>query len=161
MKGIHIEQLFMIEVFAGYGVLCATAKQSGLLGSIAVDKVRKQGAYSSILQLDLRDHEQRLLLEEWLDSPLCCWLHLAPVCGIASRARDIRRHWSDPPPLRSNDFPHGLPNMPEKDQARVIIANDLFAYSCTLFERASRRGILTTMENPSTSYFWLTDWFER
>ena len=151
----------MIEVFAGYGVLCATAKQSGLLGSIAVDKVRKQGAYGSILQLDLRDHEQRLLLEEWLDSPLCCWLHLAPVCGTASRARDIRRHWSDPPPLRSNDFPHGLPNLPEKDQARVIIANDLFAYSCTLFERASRRGILTTMENPSTSYFWLTDWFER
>ena len=54
-----------------------------------------------------------------------------------------------------------LPNLSEKDQARVIIANDLFAYSCALFQRVSRRGILTTMENPSTSYFWLTDWFER
>ena len=151
----------MIEIFAGYGVLCATAKQCGLLGSIDDDKVRKSGAYSSIVQLDLRNLEHRNLVAEWMQSPLFCWLHLAPVCGTASRAREIQRHWSDPKPLRSNDYPHGLPDLSEKDMTRVIIANDLFAYSCKLFQDAAARNILVTMENPSNSYFWLTDGFTR
>lgn len=151
----------MIEISAGYGVLCATAKQCGLLGSIAVDKDRKSGAYSSIVQLDLRNLEHRNLVAEWMQSPLFCWLHMAPVCGTASRAREIQRHWSDPKPLRSNDYPHGLPDLSEKDMTRVDIANDLFAYSCKLFQDAAACNIFVTMENPSNSYFWLTDWFTR
>ena len=42
----------MIEVFAGGAVLTSVAKQYGL-GGIAVDKVRKQNARSTIYQLDL------------------------------------------------------------------------------------------------------------
>ncbi|CAK9114988.1 unnamed protein product [Durusdinium trenchii] len=151
----------MIEVFAGFGILCATAKQCGLVGSLAVDKIRKTGAYSTIVQLDLRNQEDRALLEEWMQSDLFCWLHLAPVCGTASRARNIQRHWSDPKPLRSDDCPHGLPNLSEQDTTRVLIANDLFSYSCTLFAMAAAKGVLVTMENPTNSFFWLTDWFLR
>ena len=151
----------MIEVFAGFGILCATAKHCGLVGSLAVDKIRKTGAYSTIVQLDLRNLEHRALLEEWMQSDLFCWLHLAPACGTASRARNIQRHWSDPKPLRSDDCPHGLPNLSEQDTTRVLIANDLFSYSCKLFQTASAKGVSVTMENPTNSYFWLTDWFLR
>ena len=113
------------------------------------------------VQLDLRNLEHRNLVAEWMQSPLFCWLHVAPVCGTASRAREIQRHWSDPKPLRSNDFPHGLPDLSEKDMTRVDIANDLVAYSCKLFQDAAACNIFVTMENPSNSYFWLTDWFTR
>ena len=73
---LHIEQLFMIEVFAGGAVLTSVAKQYGL-GGIAVDKVRKQNSRSTIYQLDLMQAADRELLEEWLSSPFCygCILH--------------------------------------------------------------------------------------
>lgn len=46
----------------------------------------------------------------------------------------------------------------EEDARRVRIANELFAYSCRIFEMACSRGIWATMEDPRNSYFWLTKW---
>ena len=87
-----------------------------------------------------------------------CWIYLAPVCGTASRARDIRVFAGDPQPLRSNSEPEGLSNLQPEDARRVSIANALFEYACKLFHIAYSRGILATMENPRTSYFWLMLW---
>ena len=95
----------MIEVFAGAAVLCSVAKQFGLKSSIAVDKIKKRNARSTIYQLDLLVVQDRQLLEQWMLSGLLLWLHLAPVCGTASRAR---RFDNDPQPLRSEAFPEGL-----------------------------------------------------
>ena len=92
----------MIEVFAGAAVLCSVAKQFGLKNSIAVDKVRKRNARSTIYQLDLLQRD-RQLHEQWMLSGLLLWVHLAPVCGTASCARDIRRFENDPQPLRSEE----------------------------------------------------------
>ena len=116
----------MIEVFAGAAVLCSVAKQHGMHGSIAVDKLREKNARSSIFTLDLTLKSHKDLLKCWLDSPLLVWLHLAPVCGTASRARDIRRFPGDPPPLRSCDWPEGLPDLTDLKARRVNVANALF-----------------------------------
>ena len=80
----------MIEVFAGGAVLTSVAKQFGL-GGMALDKVRKPNARCTIYQLDLMHDTDRELIEEWLSSPLLLWAHFAPVCGTASRAREIPR----------------------------------------------------------------------
>ena len=90
----------MIEIFAGCAILCSVAKQAGLVGSIAVDKVKKSNARSTIFQLNLLKTSDRCLLEQWIQSLNLLWLHLALVCGTASRARDIRVYPGDPPPLR-------------------------------------------------------------
>lgn len=148
----------MIEIFAGYAVLCSIAKQAGMTSSLAIDKIRKQGARCSIHQLDLTLAKDQCLLREWMQSPLLIWIHLAPVCGTASRARDIRLFAGDPQPLRSDDFPDGLPDLSPKDQQRVTLANLLFKFSCEVFLAACARGILVTMENPRSSYFWCTSW---
>lgn len=148
----------MIEVFAGAAVLCSVARQHGMHGSIAVDKLREKNARSSIFTLDLTLKSHKDLLKCWLDSPLLVWLHLAPVCGATSRARDIRRFPGDPPPLRSCDWPEGLPDLTDLKARRVNVANALFEFSCELFSLAARRGLLVTMENPKNSYFWITKW---
>ena len=119
----------MAEVFAGVAILCATAKQAGLTSSIAVDKTRKKATCSTILQLDPCNQHHRSLLEQWLHSPMCLWVHVAPVCGTAPNARDIRRFLGDPQPLRSNEEPEGLQSLPPELAERVRIANDLFEYS--------------------------------
>ncbi len=77
--------------------------------SIAVDKVKKRNARSTIYQLDLLMEPDCQLLEQWMHSGLLLWLHLAPVCGTASRARHIRGFDNDPQPLRSEAWPEGLP----------------------------------------------------
>ena len=151
----------MIEVFAGVAVLSSIAKQYGLVSSLAVDKVKKRGARSTIFQLDLTCERDQSLLEQWMQSPMLLWVHLAPVCGTASRARNIRRFHNDPKPLRSDSMPEGLDDLSKADQERVSLANALFAFSCHIFILATSKGVLTTMENPSNSYFWLTRWVKE
>lgn len=148
----------MIEIFAGSAVLCAVAKQAGLTCSMAIDKVKKKSSRSTIFQLDLLNSKDRTLLYQWMQSPMLLWVHLAPVCGTASRARDIRRFDGDPAPLRSNDYPEGLPDLTDNDKMRVQLANLLFQYACEIFLEASALGVLVTIENPKNSYFWLTCW---
>ena len=157
LRGYHVEQLFIIEVFAGGAVLTSVAKQFGL-GGIAIDKVKKANARSTIFQLDLLQQSDRELLEQWLMSPLLLWVHFAPVCGTASRAREIPRRGvaNLPRPLRSFEFPLGLPTLEGDELKRVEIANALFQYTCELFSLCVRRNILATIENPRGSYFWVT-----
>ena len=149
----------MLEVFAGSAVLTSIAKQQGLYSSIAVDKTQKRGARASIVRLDLTRDVDVNLLDSWLASDMLLWIHLAPVCGTASRAREIRIHPSDPKPLRSNDHPDGLPSLSESDTRRVQIANHLFRVACRILDKASRMGILVTLENPTNSLFWRTSFF--
>ena len=146
----------MLEVFAGGAVLTSVSKQFGL-GGMAVDKIRKPNARCTIYQLDLLQASDRELLEEWLPSPLLLWVHFAPVCGTASRAREIPRPELSlaPQPLRSLEHPLGLPDLGPIDQKRVENANELFRYTCQLFAFCVRRGILATMEDPRGSYLWV------
>ena len=82
---------------------------------------------------------------------------MGPPCGTSSRARDIRRaHGPDPKPLRSEKFPNGLPSLKNVDTRRVELANVLYEQCAKTFEFCCREGILTTIENPGNSYFWLT-----
>ena len=104
----------MVEVFSSFSILCATAKQAGLASSLAVDKTKKS-CRSTILQLDLCNEHHQSLLERWLQSPLLVWIYLAPVCGTASRARDICVFAGDPQPLRSNSEPERLSNLQPED----------------------------------------------
>lgn len=149
----------MLEIFAGSAILCSIAKQYGMQSSLAVDKLQKPGARSSIIKLDLTRDVDRSVLDKWLDSDMLLWIHLAPVCGTASRAREIRVLPTDPRPLRSREHPDGLPDLSGSELCRVRIANQLFDFACEVFLKASRKGILVTMENPSNSYFWSTTFF--
>ena len=142
-------------------VVCHSAKQFGLSSSIAIDKVRKSFARSTIFQLDLTLDKDVALLISWMESPLLLWIHLAPVCGRASRARDIQRRPGDPLPLRSLESPDGLHDLNAQDRERVRIANRLYEVACYIFLQATLKGIVATMENPSNSYFWFTTWVLR
>ena len=74
---------------AGYAVLCAAAKQLGLESSLAIKNFVRQ-------VLSLEKSKWIFLKDERTLSPLLCWIHVAPVCGAASRARNIQGRPSDP-----------------------------------------------------------------
>ena len=144
----------MIEVFSGTATLTSVAKQFGMKSSMALDKVRKKGARATIYVFDLLDPKDRELLYHWINSGLLVWVHLAPVCGTCSRARQIKN--GGPPPLRSEEFPMGLPGLDANQQLRVDLANAMYVESCKLFSHCVALGILVTLENPRRSLFWLT-----
>ena len=145
----------MLEVFAGGAVLTSVAKQFGLNG-IAVAKKRKQNARSTIFQLDLLKTSDQELLWEWLASPLLLYVHFAPVCKTADRAREIPLAIAPnlPSPLRTLEFPLGLPSLSGNELQQVELANTLFGLTCEMFTFAVKRGKLATIESPRGSFFW-------
>ena len=118
----------MIEVFSGTATLCSVAKQFGLDGSLALDKMRKKGAKATIFVFDILDPKDQELLYHWLESDLVAWVHIAPVCGTCSRARQIRN--GGPRPLRSDTYPMGLPDLTSEERQRVDLANKMYVESC-------------------------------
>ena len=154
-----LNQCFMIELYSGTATLCSVAKQYGLDGFLALDKMRKRGARATIFVFDILNPKDRALLYHWLESPLLVWLHMAPVCGTCSRARQINN--GGPRALRSDEHPVGIPELTPAEKIRVELANDMYWETCKLFSHCSLKGILVTLENPSRNLFWETDPFKQ
>ena len=96
------------------------------------------------------------------------YLHAAPPCGTASRAREKkisaklkRKGIKEPQPLRSLDFPEGLPNLSGSDRIRVDKANDIYKRVAQLLELAIRMNVIASVENPTRSYLWSTKFFKE
>ena len=109
-----------------------------------------RGARSTTFVFDALNPKDRDLFYHWLESPLLVWVHMAPVCGTCSRARQIRN--GGPRALRSDACPMGQ---------RVELANEMYWESCRFFKQCCSRGFLVTFENASRSLFWKTDPFKQ
>ena len=88
--------------------------------------------------------------------PGCVFVHMAPPCGTASRARLIQRSASDPPILRTDQHPDGLPHLQGTLAARVQAANQLYAIVVELGQLCQDHGVLVCIENPNRSFMWDT-----
>ena len=79
-------------------------------------------------------------------------------CSTKSRAREIPIHFSDgrpgPKPLRSVDFPEGLPDLPHKDALRVRRDNVAADFVLDEIHSLAQRGGATIRENPGRSLHW-------
>ena len=97
-------ELFVIEVFAGTCRLTASLRQLGLRDSFGVDHILA----APVLQLDLLKPECLEFIEQIILEDACVYVHFAPPCGTASRARFIRRKGRyNPPVLRTDANPNG------------------------------------------------------
>ena len=96
--------------------------------------------------------------------PNLCFVHLSPRCGTASRTRErplpaaLRaKGWPEPQPLRSEEYPMGLPNLASVSPgnvARVATANKLFVLSADICTYLCHCRIPWILENPGRSLFW-------
>ena len=110
-------------------IVCGKARLSKKLRSklfqvISVDHETTKGV--PILQIDISDANQRAVLEDLIALDKVLYVHLAPPCGTASAARQIK---PGPPPLRSVIFPMGLPHLNFVQSTRVRKANFLYAWN--------------------------------
>ena len=83
-----------------------------------------------------------------------CGLHFGLDCKTWSRAR--KNDGLGPPPLRSDQFLFGLPDLGRSDQNKVDTASSILENILSLTEEAVSAGLFVTIENPATSRLWMT-----
>jgi len=149
---------FTLEVFGGSGSFTRALRDVGLdAWSIDYSGGRLASVTPAALLIDLSfDHGQELF-GRLLLHPRLAYVHFAPPCGTASRAREIKMK-NGPMPLRSDEFPEGLPNLEAtspKEYQRVLAANRLYSFVAASCRTLSARGVPWSIENPASSLFWL------
>ena len=89
------------------------------------------------------------------------YVHWAPPCGTGSRARgrpipkSLKRIGApEPRPLRSDDFPQGLPGLTPDEQLRVDAANAIYLHYVKFGYILHERGIAQSCENPPNAFLW-------
>ena len=130
--------------------------------SVGVDHIAHKHLIAPLVRLDLITDSGFSLLMELVSNPNCMYVHFAPPCGTASRARDIQRHGQRMPArARSDEHPDGLPDLEPSLKARVEAANTLYEATAKAVKACVNAGKLVSVENPGRSYFWQTSkWCE-
>ena len=150
---------FCVELFCGSGNLTYAMKHF-FPDSFGVDhKVSKQRV--KIICLDLTRHDHQTLVEQWVLSGRCLWVHFGVPCGTASRARlrRLSKKIHGPPPLRSSRYPDGLPGVKGVHLLKLRAANRLYSFMCRLIPKLDEAHIVWTVENPFTSLLWETSYW--
>ena len=150
-------QYFCIEVFAGSGKLTAALRSLGLRDSFGVDLKLPDHLRSPIVKYDLLKPDHVKLVQDLIASEFCIYVHFAPPCGTSSRARLIQRkgRWN-PPIVRTERHPDGIPDLTGSLKARVQAANELYQVTCFLVEFCLQHKKYFSVENPGRSFMWAT-----
>ena len=160
MQGQPVGHFFAIEIYAGTARLTASLRALGLTDSFGVDSVLPQRLNGPIIKLDLLNPSHLEHVKSLICNPACVYVHFAPPCGTASRARLIQNQQHTlPPPLRDDQRPNGLPWLTLEQQIRVDKANQLYQITCDLIQLCEQHHILWSCENPGRSFMWQTTSF--
>ena len=160
-------ELLVIELCAGRAVLSGAAEELGFR-SLGVDNNPCRAPGKKLLRLDLADPcsiDQLIELVSAEQSSIALvFISLPSGTASVSRGKHIEK-WAKqgfqlPVALRSKDFPDMLPGLSRKDGRRVEEANQLYSETARLVIEVQRRGILVAIENPDSSMYWETSFFQ-
>ena len=138
------------------------------VAAMGVDYVRNASRPEApCVVLDLTLPSSQELLHGMMKAGRIVYVHEAPPCGTASRARERRlaaellaQGWKQPRPLRSDEHPEGIPGLTGTEAARVQAANQLYAFTAAFALAAHQQGVLWSVENPTRSHMWNTSWYQ-
>ena len=109
----RLEETFIVEVCCGTAGFTAAARAAGFRDSLSfgVDHMRPWHVKAAVVCLDVTTNDSQRVLLQWLESPRCRGVLIAPPCGTASASRNIGLDHllgGGPKPLRSKDEPEGI-----------------------------------------------------
>ena len=153
-------------MFAGSGRLTAALKSSGVYSAFGVGH-KKLSSIAPIMIADLTTKNGQALFMTWMDTPNLAGIFAALPCGTCSLARNIKIRGpkgniiSGPVPLRSQKYLEGFPNLKGTNLERISSANKPYDFLSKVVLKANNRGLIFVIENPRSSLFWLTKYFQR
>ena len=149
------------ELFAGSCKLSKCLKLHGF-SAVGIDRKKCKNRVGPCIVLDLSKPNSAKFVKEKIDYGHVFFIPMAPPCGTASRARDKpipmrlqRKGVPSPPPLRSAEYPSGLPGLSGTQLTRVELANACYETAAEVFKRGYLHGVFVFIENPKNSYMWL------
>ena len=134
--------------------LTACIRKCGMLDSFQID-TKGEGSSCPAISLDLSTEAGQAHFMNLIDEPSLLYVHWAPPCGTASRARLIQYEGA-PEILRTDLRPHGVPGLKGISKLRVSQANRLYAFTVKACRALYSRGVLFSVENPLRSFTWFT-----
>lgn len=148
-----------VEIFAGRASFSRAVAQAGF-EVVSVDH-EVDAPLRPIVSLDLTTDSGQQILWSILASDRLLAAHLGLPCGTASKARDRpipqelrRRGVPSPAPLRSAEYPLGIPGITGLNAVKVEKANTLYRLGLEILLYLDSRGIVVSIENPFSSYLW-------
>ena len=161
--GKSLSEASALELCCGSANLSAALRLHHV-NAIGVDYGRNpQTPKAPTIQADISSPQGQKIVDQAEEDMHADIVHAAPPCGTASKARDkpipLRFRLKGAPcprPLRSPDFPRGIPHgLTEIEQLRVDTANQIYDYVLAKCHNRHLTNKLFSLENPSTSYFWM------
>ena len=160
-SGKSLDSIMVIKIFAGTARLTRAVRDIGLSG-LAVDKDSNRAQNVHIANYDLNDPPQFQALCELVQKhhDQILWVHFAPACGTASRARGRplpklqKLGVKVPQPLRSDEQPMGLDGLGGLDKVKTETANITYENMCLLARICHSFYSAISIENPENSIFW-------
>eukprot|EP00971_Amphidinium_carterae_P348071 6490303-Amphidinium_carterae.1 len=147
-----------IVLFAGTGRLARHLTRLGFQVLAFERFMARRHIESAIEQVDFHSTSCRAFLLSLLRSPQVTFLYMSPPTSttsrVANRVANGRRAQLLPRPLRSDRCPQGMPNLPQDQQTRLSLANDLLQFAFIMFETAAANAIPVVCENPFRSFLW-------
>ena len=120
------------------------------------------------LVVDLTKQEGWEVAKKLRDEGKLVYVHVAPPCGTASRAREkpipewLKKSGApSPQPLRSARHPEGFPWLKGKEAEKVRAANMIYMHAADFLLGCHSRGVGFSVENPTRSFMWKTRWFQK
>ena len=156
------KQLIFIELCAGSAVLSAAAQKHGYRVMPVDFKRNRHKPRCKIVSLDLSEDHAWDVLKYVIETCDVVAVHLAPPCGTCSKARGIPMPDGSPgpQPVRSQEFPLGLPGISELDQLKVDAANRLYERMGNFVKFLDEKGVAWVIENPTNSLLWELEFFK-
>ena len=158
---------FALEVCAGSARLSASLCRVGFRAFGIDYAANKDVPEGEVIEIDLTSEHAEELLMRLVGHPRLAYVHFAPPCGTASRARERRiagMAGGGPPPLRSTLFPEGLPDLESRlprAARKVKAANLIYMLIAKIAALLTSRGIPWSLENPHDSLFWYLKYILR
>ena len=147
-----------VEVFSGKASFSRAMIQAGF-EVVSVDH-EVDAPYAPVVTLDLTTKSGQDILKEILSSKRLVAVHFGLPCGTASKARDRpisqelqNRGVPSPAPLRSADYPLGIPGISGVNKMKVDKANELYRFTLCMLVFLDNR-VAVSIENPFGSYLW-------
>ena len=150
-----------IELCAGSAGLSAKLRNKGFqVVPIDWSGNRHRPKVKSVA-IDLSKPEAFKLVHDLILTGKVVYVHMGPPCGTATKARERRVSQAlkaagapDPQPLRSLEWPWGLPGLTGLSLQKVITANKIYALTVQIAKLCLHLDILVSIENPRGSYYW-------
>ena len=155
LSGKSLNEVLMVEIYAGSARLARACRHIGCR-SVAVDKTSDRSHGTKNFVCDVTKPEELDMLEKFLQAEQqnLGWVHFAPACGTASKAREKpnrvleKAGFKVPKPLRSSEHPLGLPGLSGVDLVRTEAANHVYEVTAKLVRMLVAWGVFGNNRKP-------------